>query len=113
MEIYLDDISGCSQQRNPCHHRSNLCFSYVSTCPTPSPRMEVTRQNDIVLLLKMCACGTFIPVLSVKIEFSCTLSTAANHSSRAESENSRSILPYTRSGQSTSAVLNSVLMNKK
>lgn len=61
----------------------------------------------------MCACGTFIPALSVKMEFSCTLSTAAWQITpaklqKAESENSRSILQYTRSGQSTSPVLNSV-----
>lgn len=79
--------------------------------------MEATGQNVTVLLLKMCACGTFIPAPSVKMEFSCTLSTAAwqitpAKPQKAESENRRSILPYNRSGQSTSPVLNSVPMNK-
>lgn len=78
---------------------AQICFklrSFVSTCPTPSPRMEATGQNFTDLLLKMCACGTFIPALSVKMEFCCTRSTAAwqitpAELQKAESENSQQL----------------------
>lgn len=89
----------------------------MSLVLTPSPRMEATGQNVTVLLLKMCAYSTFIPALRMKMEFFCTLSNAAwqitpAELQKAESEKSQFILLHTRSGQSTSPVLNLVPMNE-